>query len=407
MKFLHTADIHLDSPMSGLAALDAERGADLARVRATCTRQAFSNLIDLAIAENVAFMLIAGDLYDDALKDYGVALFFAHEMRRLARPCFVIHGNHDSLSSVTRTLDPPPNVTVFGSRRPTTVERPDLGIAVHGQSFPARAVPEDLATTYPSPAPGLFNIGLLHSSVEAPDGEHRTYAPCRLETLVNKGYDYWALGHIHTRATLHDQHPVVHFPGNPQGRHIRETGSRGATMVEVQGTTITLSHRAHDVLRFAAVPVDASGVASWDELALRLRLAFAEARDAAEGRPLILRATLTGQTALHGELIADPAKLTAACQDAASTAGADLHLEKAVALTEAPVATDLDPLKAAFREALTKPGLMDTLLKDFAKLHAGLPDQARAGIPLTAEAVTALQDDAWHVMRQALAGRAP
>ena len=388
---------YLDSPMAGIARRDAR----LAELTRDCTRQAFTNLIDLAITQDVDFVLIAGDLYDAEWKDYGTGLFFTAEMRRLGRPCLVILGNHDSASSITKSLQPPPNVTVFSSRAPGVVELREHGVAVHGQSFPNRAVPEDLAARYRPPVPGLFNIGLLHSSVEDP-GEHATYAPCRVETLVNKGYDYWALGHIHTRATLHER-PHIHFPGNPQGRHVKETGSRGATIVDVRDGQVTLTHHATDVLRWASIMVDAGGAEDMADLAVRLRFALLTARQDAE-KMLIVRVTVTGVTALHAALIADPAAIEAECRNAAAVAGDDVHVER-VRIATSPVATaeaDTAALEAAFRAALLEPGLVEALLKDFTRLDAALPDGTTVAAPRTAADLALLENDAWQLVQHAL-----
>lgn len=404
MKFLHAADIHLDSPMAGMS----RRDPALAELARSCTRRAFENLVTLAIKEDVAFVLIAGDLYDGDWKDYGTGLFFASEMRRLGRPCIMIHGNHDSVSNVTRSLQPPPNVHVLPSRAPDVVELREHGVAIHGQSFPARAVPEDLAARYRAPVPGLFNIGLLHSSVEDP-GHHDTYAPCRLETLVNKGYQYWALGHIHTRATLHER-PWVHFPGNPQGRHAREAGSRGVTVVETgHGNVTRLTHHATDVLRWATVRVDATGAEHAADLAGRLRAALAAAAQGADGRALIARVTLHGATILHPRLVAEPAEVEAECHAAAATAGEDVHIERVRVATQPPSAgaANLHPLEEAFRAALTEPGLLEALLRDFERLGAAMPAGASANVPRSADALRALEDDAWHLVRHALSQAAP
>ncbi len=205
-----------------------------------CTRRAFANLIDLAIAQDVAFIIIAGDLYDGDWRDYSTGLFFAGEMRRLGRPCFLIRGNHDARSVITKSLVPPPNVFEFSSRRTETQVLDELGVALHGRSFPDRAVPEDLSAGYPDPVRGRLNIGILHTSAEDP-GEHETYAPCRISGLIAKGYDYWALGtHPSAPGTPpRHGHPPIVFPGNIQGRHVRETGAKGCTLVDVQDGQIT------------------------------------------------------------------------------------------------------------------------------------------------------------------------
>ena len=98
MKFLHAADIHLDSPLAGLLARDDLPNAVIHH----CTRRAFAAMIDLAREEDVAFVVIAGDLYDGDWKDFSTGLFFAEQMRRLGRLCFLLRGNHDARSLITR-----------------------------------------------------------------------------------------------------------------------------------------------------------------------------------------------------------------------------------------------------------------------------------------------------------------
>ncbi len=144
MKFIHAADIHLDSPLVGLAAYD---GAPVDLLRGA-TRRAFQAMVDLAQEEAVDFVVIAGDLYDGDWKDFSTGLFFAAEMQRLGRPCFLLRGNHDAKSVITRSLKPPANVREFSSRTCETIELPELGVALHGHSFPNRAVPEDLSLGY-------------------------------------------------------------------------------------------------------------------------------------------------------------------------------------------------------------------------------------------------------------------
>ncbi len=411
MKFLHAADIHLDSPLIGLSSL----GAVPEGVIRHCTRRAFANLIDLAIAQDVAFVIIAGDLYDGDWRDYSTGLFFAGEMRRLARPCFLIRGNHDARSVITKSLVAPPNVVEFSSRRAETHHLDELGVALHGRSFPDRAVPEDLSATYPDPVRGRLNIGVLHTSAEDP-GEHETYAPCRIAGLIAKGYDYWALGHIHQRQELHapTQAPIV-FPGNIQGRHVRETGAKGCTLVEVQDGRITaLEHRDTDVLRFASVRVPVDGAETIAEVATRLRFELAAAHDQAGGLPLIARVTLAGATDCHADLVADPRAIDAECRNAAAAVSETLYIERVRLDTRAqprPAGEEgsAADLEAAFRHALDDPDVQRRLLADFAALAAqrpAAPGRDMRALPDSVEALRALVPDAWSVVARALAGDA-
>ena len=230
-RFLHAADIHLDSPLKGLA---GQEESIAERIR-TATREALDQLVGIAIEEQVAFLIIAGDLYDGDWRDYNTGLYFIRQMGRLNQagiPVYLLHGNHDAESQITRRLALPDNVQVFGSRRPESSRIDDLGVVLHGQSFGQRAVIDNLALTYPEPVARAFNIGVLHTGLGGMGG-HDDYAPCSLADLVNKGYDYWALGHVHQAAVLHER-PHIVFPGNLQGRHVRETGAKGATLVAVE-----------------------------------------------------------------------------------------------------------------------------------------------------------------------------
>ena len=406
MKFLHAADIHLDSPLAGLRDR-ADLPPDLIR---HCTRRAFAAMIDLAIAEDVAFVVIAGDLWDGDWRDYSVGLFFAEQMRRLGRPCFLLRGNHDARSVITRNLTSPDNVFEFSSRTCTTFERPDLGVALHGHSFPQRAVPEDLSAGYPHPIAGLLNIGVLHTSADDP-GDHEVYAPCNVASLTLKGYDYWALGHIHMRRVLSER-PWIVFPGNLQGRHPKETGPKGCSLVTVEdNAVIAVEHRSVDVLRWAAVDVDASGT----DVALltgRIAASVRSALDTADGRPLLARVTLTGATDLHGTLLGDTDQLAAECRNAAIETGGMLWVET-VRVRTRPVARDatgtLAPLRTAFVAGLDDSELVAALVQEFASLRQKLPSVARDGIEIPADeaALRALTDDAWQIAVDALAESEP
>ncbi|MDR3531000.1 MAG: DNA repair exonuclease [Rhodopila sp.] len=408
MKFLHAADIHLDSPLTGLSS----RGTVPESVTRHCTRRAFANLIDLAIAQDVAFVIIAGDLYDADWRDYSTGLFFAGEMRRLNRPCFLIRGNHDARSVITKSLVPPPNVQEFSSRKTETFLLDELGVALHGRSFPDRAVPEDLSATYPAPVSGRLNIGILHTSAEDP-GEHETYAPCHVSGLIAKGYDYWALGHIHQRRALHPGNPWIVFPGNIQGRHARETGDKGCTLVDVQDGRITdVQHRTTDVLRWASVSVALDGAETMTEIAARLRFELSAAHDQAGGLPLIVRVTLSGATERHAELAADPLAIDAECRNAAAAVSGSLYIERVRLESRMPLRPlDQDgsaaDLEQAFLQALDDPDVQQRLLVEFSALSAQIPSGSGRDMsppPRDINDLRALAPEAWHIVARALSG---
>jgi DNA repair exonuclease SbcCD nuclease subunit len=304
MKFVHAADLHLDSPMRGLVRYE---GAPLAAMRAA-TRRAFENLVDLCLEEEAKFLLLAGDIYDGNWKDYGTGLFFSAQLSRLRAadiPVVLIRGNHDAASQITKHLRLPPHVHELSVKSPESFEIPGTGVWVHGQGFATRAVTDDLAAGFPAAKRGAFNIGLLHTSAGGREG-HENYAPCRVETLVAKGYDYWALGHIHQREVL-SENPYIVFPGNLQGRHARETGAKGATLVTFDERRIeSVEHRALDVVRWTLVEVDASGAVSGHDVVDQAKDAIAQALAEADGVAIAARVRLVGATPAHPLLCASP-----------------------------------------------------------------------------------------------------
>lgn len=308
MLFIHAADLHLDSPLRGL---ERYEGAPVDRIRGA-SRRALSNLIDVCLAEQAAFLLLAGDIFDGDWKDYGTGLFFAKQMARLQQadvPVYLVRGNHDAASHVTRHLQLPDNVHELGARRAETHVLDRHGVAIHGQSFATRAVTDDLSVAYPAAVPGALNIGLLHTCAEGRPG-HERYAPCALEALIDKGYDYWALGHVHQREVL-ARTPWVVFPGNLQGRHARETGSKGATAVTVEGGRVVgVEHRALDVVRWTVCAVDAIRAASPDAVVDEARTALAQATADAQGRMLAARVSLSVGPDVHRRLVADGERWT-------------------------------------------------------------------------------------------------
>ncbi|MGE0310570.1 MAG: exonuclease SbcCD subunit D [Lautropia sp.] len=318
MKFIHAADLHLDSPLKGL---DAYEGAPVDRLRGA-SRAALTALVDLAIARAVDLVLLAGDIYDGDWTDFRTGLFFRGQLQRLSKAgirVFIVKGNHDAQSLITRTLPAVDGVHVLSSRRCETVDLAALGVAVHGRSFAERSTTEDLLPGYPAAVPGRFNIGMLHTSLNGREG-HDPYAPTTLAALVDKGYDYFALGHVHAREVVRDAAPRIVFPGNLQGRHARETGPKGCELVTVEGGRIvTAEFVALDVVRWHRIEIDATGLHDVEALARRFRERMqAAAADAPEHLHAV-RVRLGGESALHAIEAAQPgcvqAAIQAACQD--------------------------------------------------------------------------------------------
>jgi DNA repair exonuclease SbcCD nuclease subunit len=310
LKFIHAADLHLDSPLIGLCKYP---GAPDEQARGA-TRRALENLVDLALAEHVAFVLIAGDIYDGDWKDYNTGVFFSNQMARLREEnigAYILRGNHDAHSQISLQINLPDNVYEFSSKRSETKKLVELNIAIHGQSFATQSVPDDIAAQYPTAIPGFFNIGMLHTSASG-YSTHETYAPCSISSLVGKGYDYWALGHVHQFKILNEL-PHVVFSGNTQGRNIRETGDKGCVLVEIDGKEVArVEHIRLDVLQWALLDVDVSGSLDIDDVVGRivreLRLLAAKIDDASL---IAARVTVTGACDAHASLCAQQDNLLA------------------------------------------------------------------------------------------------
>jgi exonuclease SbcD len=322
IKFLHAADVHLDSPLRGLESYD---GAPAERIR-LATRRAFENLIELALAEQVAFVLLAGDLYDGDWQDYNTGLYLVRQMARLREAgirVVVIAGNHDAHNKMTRRLPLPENVTMLNHDEPQSLELREFDVMVHGQGFSTQAVTEDLSRRYPQAIRGLYNIGLLHTCAGG-DERHGRYAPCTVQGLVAKGYDYWALGHVHNRQTLSDE-PYIAFPGNTQGRHARELGPKGCLLVTIaNGGPPKVDFRRLDVVRWEACEIDATQAGSEDELADSASGKFSELLAGEDpARLLAVRVVIGGASPIHDRLLSDPEKSTAAVRARAAELGTD------------------------------------------------------------------------------------
>jgi DNA repair exonuclease SbcCD nuclease subunit len=390
--FLHAADIHLDSPLRGLsrhedAPTEALRGA---------TRRAFENLVDHALEERVAFVLLAGDLYDGSWKDYSTGIFIARQLGRLGKrdiPVFAVTGNHDAASQITGALDPPANLTFLSSRAPETVVLPELGVALHGQGYARPHIDQNLAADFPEAHPDRLNIGLLHTSLDGREG-HADYAPCKPDDLRSRGYQYWALGHVHQPEVV-DRDPWIVYPGCLQGRHIRETGPKGATRVTVQdGAIAAVEPVALDVLRWERAAVDVSGAEDVPAVLDRVRAALRAALEDAQGRPLALRVALAGATAAADALAAHPGRLDQQIRALAAELGDDeLWVEK-VELTAtgqrdlAAALAEEDGLGTLLEELLRVPAdpeAVEGLSDELATLRQKLPPEAwtdEAGRPL-------------------------
>ena len=299
LRLLHTADVHLDSPLKSLALCDPE----LAERADTTTRAAFSRIIDTAIAEDVAALLIAGDLFDGRQRSARTGAFLIAEFDRLRAHgirVFYVKGNHDAENPVSGAIDLPDNVHVFGGR----AEKVQLAenVWIHGISYARRHAPESLLPKFHPPVPGVINIGMLHTSLAGAPG-HDVYAPCTVAELAAHGFDYWALGHVHKRQ-VHHEDPWIVMPGTPQGRDIGETGPKTATLITI-ADDISIHQVPTSILEFATIDLPLPETESDETLRMMLRQKAQELARSLHGDLGAVRVRLSVDPAQYWKLLRD------------------------------------------------------------------------------------------------------
>lgn len=232
VRFIHTADLHLGSPLRTV-------GAESERLRETLERAtytAFERIVDVAIEEAVDFVVVAGDIYDQDSRSVRANEFVQTQFARLADediPAYVIYGNHDPIRSGLEFFELPDNVYEFPADDATgaVFPSPEAPRArLWGQSYRESTDGRAMYYGYTPADQSLPNVGILHTGLD-PDADR--YVPCSQSDLESKtDIHYWALGHIHDTRVLGGEQPIV-FPGIPQGRQINEDGVGGCILVEL------------------------------------------------------------------------------------------------------------------------------------------------------------------------------
>ena len=300
-KFVHTADIHLDSPLKSLAL----RNPDIADLVGGATRRTFESIIDICLEEKVDALIIAGDLYDGDLRSMKTAAFLSSQMRRLEEAhirVFMIQGNHDSESTITKYLQLPSNVHIFNGHGGVE-ELNDFGVAIHGVSYTQRHAPESLLHKFRKPIDGLVNIGILHTSLTGSAG-HDVYAPCSVNDLIAHGFDYWALGHLHKRQ-IYSEKPLIVMPGIPQGRNIGEEGAKTVMIVEILDQQIEINEKFVAYAEFQRVQLDLTDINEWSVAMKKLQKTLRETQESTKAHHLICHITFLGRSPLYWQLKRD------------------------------------------------------------------------------------------------------
>jgi DNA repair exonuclease SbcCD nuclease subunit len=378
-RFVHTADVHLDSPLATLALRDP----DLADLIGGATRKALVTVIDLCLSEQVDALLIAGDLYDGEQTSMKTARFLSDQVRRLHEAgiaTFIIRGNHDAESRITRELTLPESVKVFAGRAEAMpISRGGLEVMVHGVSFAQKHAPESLLPKFRPPAAGTVNIGMMHTSLGGSPA-HGLYAPCGLADLHGAGFDYWALGHVHQRFEERRRAAIV-MPGNPQGRDINEAGPKSATLVTISDDRkIAIEQRSTSVAQFERLPVDLTAVEDRREALARIEKRLLAARAAAPSEHLVARLILMGATPCAWRLRSD-ADLLAEESRALGAAIGKTWIDKIELDCVAPRADERGPLSDPVAELRA---LMETEVaqsKSFQDALSEIAEELRRNLP--------------------------
>ena len=301
LKFVHTADLHLDTPFTGLSRLDP----GLAGRLRDATSRALASIADLCISEKVDFLLVAGDIFESGSAGLAAQIRFINELERLSAnriPVYFICGNHDHLDAWDNSFTLPEGVYRFGSSgvEKVTHFRDGEPVAdIYGISYKSSHIRQSLVPLFEkAEKPAPFSIAMLHGMADV-IGHDEKYAPFALRELLQKPFDYWALGHVHKRGVLSDDPPVV-YPGNPQGRDFGEAGEKGCYLVEVfAGGRTSLEFVPVQHIRFEEAEIDLTATDDISKLSSSIDKALGNLVFTAEAERIILRIKLTGRTRLH------------------------------------------------------------------------------------------------------------
>lgn len=401
-RFVHAADLHLDSPLRSLALRDPA----LSELIGNATRRAFTGIVRICLEERVDALLLSGDLYDGEQTSMKTARFLADQADLLHQGgvrVFIIRGNHDALSRITKELAFPDSVTIFDGRAEALTLRRDAGVppvVIHGVSFAQPHAPESLLPKFRPPVEGAVNIGLLHTSLGGAAG-HDLYAPCSVADLQRMGFRYWALGHVHCRSVMTGDTTVV-MPGMPQGRDIGEAGAKTVTLATVGADgAITLEERLTSGAQFERVMVDLGGAETPRDVAAALAAALGQARDAAPSEHLVARLRLTGATPLAWGLLRDTELLRTEAQRQAEATGrtsidkVEMYCQLPAAAPDAAVTgSPVEELRRLMAAAATDDAYRAETAAMVEELRAQLPAECRAILGTDAGSFAAVLDDA-------------
>lgn len=300
IRFIHGADLHLDSPFQGLKDLPDSL---FQQVRES-TFGALQTVINQAIKHRVDFVILAGDLFDGenrSLKAQSRLKKAMEQLNRYGISCYIIHGNHDHLKGNWVSLSWPSNVFFFKAEVDYyQFKKNGVSVYIYGYSYPEKSVSENISIQYKKTGNVDFHIGILHGTAEGQEG-HDLYAPFSVKELIEKDFDYWALGHIHKRQILHSQPPII-YSGNTQGRHKKELGEKGVLLVEIdEAKSSIVTFLPTSEILWEELEISIEGIDEIDELKSCCESVLEGAKKAEQGLFIVLR--FIGVGPLHNYLL--------------------------------------------------------------------------------------------------------
>ena len=384
LRFIHAADLHLDSPFRGVG----DASPELREQLQSATMGAFERIVDHTISVKADFLVIAGDLYDSRDRSLRALLAFRRQMERLAErdvSVYIVHGNHDPLNGWGSEFQLPPNVITFSGRTDTEsfIRRGREVATITGVSYTRERVMENLAASFKAGGNSPYSVAVLHTNVGRHTG-HADYAPATIEELSDAGFDYWALGHVHTRAVLATNPAMIVYPGNPQGRHARESGPRGCFQVDVDN-----HGRAHlqfietNLVRWAHLEVS---IATHSKISSLVDAMLKKGREVAAefGGPTVVRWTITGNGTIHHDLrregieeeLREEMQSVVPTESVRIATGPEVDLES-LARTETVVSDFVNLAKRAMDDPELRRRLAESLAPLFRRKELAPPDDAR------------------------------
>jgi DNA repair exonuclease SbcCD nuclease subunit len=383
-RFIHTADLHLDSPFRGLA----ETSPGLRDTLQSATLGALNRVVDHTINSKADFLIIAGDLYDSKDRSLRALVSFRKQMERLAErriPVFIVHGNHDPLNGWGSGFQLPPNVVTFGGHADTEpfIRRGRDVAHITGVSYMRERVTDNLSLSFKVPDAAAYSIAVLHANVGHQSG-HAEYAPATVGDLSAGGFNYWALGHVHTRSVLSAEPAMIVYPGNTQGRNARETGARGCFQVDVDmNGRAELEFVETSIARWVHLELSIREYSTMDQLVDGMLDKARESASAFEG-PTVVRCTLRGNGVLHRDLqrdemseeLSELLQTVVAAETVRITTGPELDFES-VSRTETMVSDFLKLADRALEDPDLRQRLTDSLVPLFRRKEMPPIDDSR------------------------------